>query len=264
MEKIISKDGTSIAFDKTGKGPALVLVDGAFCFRDYGTTPNLIPLISDVFTVFSYDRRGRGDSSDTLPYSPDNEIEDLRAVISKTEGVPFICGFSSGASLVLQALNQGIRAKKVVLFEPPYVFNSHSKTLPPDNAIMILRDLVGQGKRGNAVKYFMTKVMGMPGFIVFMFKQLGKSMWRKNESVAHTLAYDVAIMGDYSLSPKIASSVNVPVLVVGGEKSPENIRNAVQATSKAIPGTQVKWLSGQSHSVSMQILAPCLIDFFKA
>ena len=130
MDKVISKDGTSIAFDKTGKGPALVLVDGAFCFRTYGVTPKLAPLLSCDFTVYSYDRRGRGDSSDTPPYSVDKEIEDLQKVIEQTGEVPFICGFSSGGALVLRAMEKGIKVKRTALFEPLYIANSLHDTTP--------------------------------------------------------------------------------------------------------------------------------------
>jgi pimeloyl-ACP methyl ester carboxylesterase len=261
MNEIISKDGVSIAFDKIGKGPALVLVDGAFCFREYGITPKLVPLISEFFTVYSYDRRGRGESSDREPYSIDNEIEDLKRIIEQTGEVPFICGFSSGAALILNAIDKGIKVKKIALFEPPYVVISPNDTAPPNDAEMKLTNFVKQGKRTHAVKYFMTKVMGMPGIVVFLFKLFGKSLWKKNESVANTLSYDVAIMGNYSVPKKIAASINVPTVVIGGEKSAQNIRNAVEVVAQAIPKSQIRLLKG-SHNISMKVLAPCLIDFY--
>ena len=262
MEKVISNDGTSIAFGKTGQGPALVLVDGAFCYSKYGVTPELVPLLSDHFTVYYYDRRGRGESSDTEPYSVEKEVEDLKKIIEQAGKEPFICGFSSGACLVLQTIAKGIKVKKIALFEPPYVANSHLDTAPPDDAEITLKNLVKQGKRSDAVKYFMTKVTGMPGLFVFLFKQFGKSMWTKNELVAHTLSYDVAIMGNYSVPKEIAASINVPAIVIGGEKSPGNLRNAIETVAQSIPKSQMMLLKGQSHNVSMKVLAPCLIDFF--
>jgi pimeloyl-ACP methyl ester carboxylesterase len=261
MPRVTSKDGTSIAFDKTGKGPALVLVDGAFCFREYGVTPKLVPLISDQFTVYSYDRRGRGESSDREPYSIENEIDDLNKIIEQTGEEPFICGFSSGAGLILHAAGNGIKFKKIALFEPPYVAGSPNGSLPPHDAGINLANFVRDGKRSDAVKYFMTKVMGMPGSAVFLFKLFGKSLWKKNESVANTLSYDVAIMGNFSVPEKIAASINVPTIVIGGEKSSQNMRNALQAVARAIPQSQIRLIKG-SHNVSMKVLAPCLIDFF--
>jgi pimeloyl-ACP methyl ester carboxylesterase len=179
MEKVISKDGTSIAFDRTGKGPALVLVDGAFCYREYGVTPELVPLLSDFFTVYSYDRRGRGESSDMEPYSVNNEVEDLNKIIVKTGEEPFICGFSSDAALIIKGIGKGIKVKKIALFEPPYVVVSPNDTAPPEDAEMKLANFVKQGKRSEAVKYFMTKVMGMSAITVFLFKQFGKSLCAK-------------------------------------------------------------------------------------
>jgi len=262
MDKIISKDGTSIAFDRTGKGSALVLVDGAFCYRGYGVTPELVPLLSDFFTVYSYDRRGRGESSDIEPYSINNEVEDLKKIIEQTGEEPFICGFSSGAALLIQGIEKGIKVKKIALFEPPYVAVSPDDKVPPDDAEMKLTNFVRQGKRGEAVKYFLTNVMGMSGIAVFLFKQFGKSLWEKNESVANTLSYDVAVMGNYSVPKKITASINVPTIVIGGENSPRNLRKAVEAVAQSIPQSHIKLLKGQNHSVPMKMLAPCLIDFF--
>jgi pimeloyl-ACP methyl ester carboxylesterase len=262
MEKSVSKDGTLIAFDKTGKGKALVLVDGAFCFRAHGPTPKLAPLLSQNFTVYSYDRRGRGESSDTPPYAVDREVEDLLSIIEKTGEVPFILGISSGAALVLRALSKGINVKKVALFEPPYVDVSSTEITPPEEAGKELSKLVNVGKRSEAVHYFMTKVMGMPAIFVLLFKIFGNSGWKKNESVANTLPYDVALMGDFTIPKSITVSINVPTLVIGGEKSPQKLRNAVDATAKSIRQSKIVLLKGQSHNVSMKVLAPVLTDFF--
>lgn len=262
MKKAISKDGTFIAYNKTGKGPALVLVDGAFCYREYGPAPKLVPLLSENFTVYSYDRRGRGESTNTLPYAVDREIEDLKSIIEKTSEAPFILGISSGAALVLQAIAKGIKVKKVALFEPPYVVLSEKDSTPPKGAEDELSNLVNLGKRGKAVTYFMTKVMGMPHVFVFLFKLFGRSSWKRNESVAHTLYYDVAIMGDFTIPEDVTASVSVPAAVIGGEKSPQKLRNAIDAVAKSIPQSQINLLKGQSHNTSMKVLAPVLIDFF--
>ncbi len=262
METVISKDGTSIAFDKTGTGPALVLVDGAFCSRDYGVTPKLVPLLSGSFTVYSYDRRGRGESSDAEPYSVDNEIEDLKTIIEKAGEAPFICGFSSGAALLLLAMDKGIKASGIALFEPPYIIDHHENTAPPADAGRRLTEFVRQGKRSLAVNYFMTDVMGMPGIMVFLFRCFGRSLWKRNESVAHTLPYEVTIMGNFSVPERIAASINIPTLLIAGEKSSRNLKNAVEALSHLIPKSQIRILKDQGHNVSMKVLAPCLIDFF--
>jgi pimeloyl-ACP methyl ester carboxylesterase len=264
METAISKDGTSIAFEKSGKGPALVLVDGAFCFRNNGPASRLVPLLAPTFTVFTYDRRGRGESGETLPYSIDREIEDLACIAAKTGEVPMILGFSSGAALVLHAIAAGLTAKKAALYEPPYVATSSNHSQPPKEAEGELSNLVNHGHRDRAVKYFMSRVMGIPAVFVFLFKLFGKKSWMKNESVAHTLAYDVALMGNFKVPTKITAAITVPILVLGGEKSPEKLRKAVEAVAMSIPKSQMRLLKGQSHNVSMNILAPVLTDFFNA
>jgi pimeloyl-ACP methyl ester carboxylesterase len=262
LDKIISKDGTQIACDKIGQGPAIVLVDGAFCYRNYGVAPNLVPLLSSFFTVYSYDRRGRGESTDTKPYSVGREIEDLEAIVEATKESPFVCGFSSGAALLLQSVCKGLPVKRIALFEPPYTVVNSEDISPPEDAATKLASLADQDRKSEAVKYFMTRIMGMPGIMVFLFKLFGKSLWKRNESVANTLSYDVAIMGNYSVPKNIVGSINVPTLVIGGEKSPHNIRNAIKAVAESIPQSEIRLLKGQSHHVSMKVLAPCLIDFF--
>ncbi|HMH32071.1 MAG TPA: alpha/beta hydrolase [Puia sp.] len=258
----ISKDGTQIAYDKIGKGPALVLVDGAFCHRENGVTPRLVPLLSNHFTVFSYDRRGRGESTDTKPYSVEREIEDLEAIVGATMESPFVCGFSSGAALLVRSVAKGLPVNKIALFEPPYTA-VNAADAPPEDAAARLLGLTDQGKRGEAVKYFMTKVMGMPAAIVFLFRLFGKSIWKKNEGVSHTLSYDIAVMGNFGVPKEIISKINVPTIVIGGEKSPKKLADAVNAAAQGIPGSKIILLKDQSHNVSMKVLAPVLIDFFK-
>ncbi|MCW3070320.1 MAG: alpha/beta hydrolase [Bacteroidetes bacterium] len=262
--KAISKDGTQIAYDKTGKGPALILVDGAFCYRQNGVTPRIVQLLCDNFTVYSYDRRGRGESTDTKPYSVEREIEDLDAIIEVTNETPFMCGISSGACLLIQAAGKGSKAKKIVLFEPPYVVASETDQAPPKDAKTVLENFSQQEQRSKAVYYFMAKVMGMPAIIVFLFKLFGRSAWKKNESVAHTLSYDVEIMGNYYVPVELSSKITCPTLIVGGEKSPKKLINAVKKVEKNIPNSELKLLKGQSHNISMKILAAELITFFSS
>src|SRR5262249_29137018 len=121
MRKAISKDGTTIAFDQLGKGPAIILVDGALCSRSFGPMPKLAPLLAQRFTVFTYDRRGRGDSGDTASYRVEREIEDIDALIAEAGGSAYVFGISSGAALVLRAAASGLAIEKLALYEPPFM-----------------------------------------------------------------------------------------------------------------------------------------------
>jgi pimeloyl-ACP methyl ester carboxylesterase len=116
-----SKDGTPIAYERIGSGPALILVDGALCSRAFGPMPKLAPLLAQHFTVFFYDRRGRGDSGDTKPYARAREVEDVEALIMEAGGSAFVVGLSSGAALALEAAASKLNITKLAVYEPPFM-----------------------------------------------------------------------------------------------------------------------------------------------
>src|SRR3984957_2498714 len=161
MSKVIWKDGTQIAFEKKGNGPVIIVVDGALCSRGFGPTPKLVPLLEKDFTVITYDRRGRNESSDTLPYSVEREIEDIDALIKEAGESVFMVGFSSGAALTLNAAAKGLDIKKMVLYEAPYIMNMGGHNPPADTAEQ-LKQLIASGKRSAAVKFFMKDMVGIP------------------------------------------------------------------------------------------------------
>jgi pimeloyl-ACP methyl ester carboxylesterase len=120
MKTTTSKDGTRLAYEQLGSGPALVLVDGAMCGRAFGPMAELAARLAPRFTVYHYDRRGRGDSGDTPPYAVEREVEDLAAIVDAAGGSAYLYGTSSGAVLALRAAAAGVRVPKMVLFEPPF------------------------------------------------------------------------------------------------------------------------------------------------
>src|SRR5271165_875630 len=151
MNKVTSKDGTPIAFDKIGQGPALILVDGALCYRASGPNGPLAAMLAPHFTVYTYDRRGRGDSGNTLPYAVEREVEDIDALIQEAGGSAFVYGISSGAALALEAANRGLAVKKLALYEAPFVVDSSRSPLPDDLVAQANR-LIAANRRGDAVK----------------------------------------------------------------------------------------------------------------
>jgi pimeloyl-ACP methyl ester carboxylesterase len=260
--KVISRDGTAIAFTTFGRGPALILVDGAFCYRQNGPTPNLAPLLAEHFTIYAYDRRARGESGNNLPYTVEREIEDLAALIDAAGGSAFVFGMSSGAGIVLRAAESGLGIKKLALYEPPYLTrDGKPRSLEKQKAD--LQQLVSSGDRSGAVTYFMTEVFGAPKFFIHLMRLFMRSTWAKNESVAHTLPYDLDILSDWSVLTA-ASSIEVPALVIGGARSSAELQEAVKTVARAIPRSRQRLLEGQSHNVSMKVLAPVLTDFFSA
>jgi pimeloyl-ACP methyl ester carboxylesterase len=259
MKKVISKDGTAIAYDQLGSGFPVILVDGALCSRAFGPLPKLAQLLAPNFTVINYDRRGRNESGDTQPYAPEREVEDIAALIQAAGGSAFVAGISSGAALALAAAASGLNIKKLALYEAPFTVDKSGHQAPPD-AEAQLKSLLASGRRGAAVKFFMKDMVGVPPFIVFIMSIM--PIFSKLKAVAHTLPYDAAVMGDLSLPIQRAASVKIPTWVGGGEKSPASMQNAVKQLAAAVPNSQLKMFKGQTHNIDVKVLAQALIEFF--
>jgi pimeloyl-ACP methyl ester carboxylesterase len=259
MNKVISKDGTPIAFDQSGDGPPVILVSGGSV--DRSSNAPLAAQLAQHFTVFNYDRRGRGPSGDTPPYAVEREVEDIAAVIAEAGGSAFLYGTSSGAALALEAAASGLAITKLALWEPPYILDN-SRPRPPANTAAIYNDLVSAGRRGDAVEYFIVKVVGLPP--EFAAQARSSPWWPAQEALAHTLAYDATIMGDYSLPAERAASITIPTLVLDGGASFDWIRHTAQAVAATIPNAQHRTLEGQTHDVAPEVMAPVLREFFNS
>jgi pimeloyl-ACP methyl ester carboxylesterase len=256
-----SRDGTTIAYTRRGAGPPLIIVDGAFCYRENGPATELGSLLAQRFTVFTYDRRGRGESGDTAPYMVEREIDDFRAMAREAGAVPFVLGISSGGALLLQAVASGVGVKKLALFEPPYLAAGNS-THSFDDAKNRLQLLVSAGDRGGAVRFFIRDVYGAPRVFVFAMPLLMPNAWRRNKLVVHTVPYDLTILDDTSVLNGRSSSITAPTLVIGGDKSPKELRDAVTAVANALPNAHSRFLPGQDHNISGPALVPVLFEFF--
>ncbi len=267
MRTVTSRDGTPIAFDQSGEGPALVLVAPAFGTR--AAQASLAAPLAQDFTVFAYDRRGRGDSGDTAPYGVEREIEDLGAVIDVAGGSAFVFGHSSGAALALDAAQMlPTKITKLALYEPPFIVDdSHAPA--PDDFAAHLQELVAAGRRGDAVDYWNT-VIGMPAEMRVSMRQA--PWWPGLEALAHTLPYDATIMhgtmaGDPSLLRKWAT-VSIPTLVMDGTTTfgrpdlHDFMRHGTDALAGVLPNAQRRTLEGQDHGPADDVLAPALKEFF--
>jgi pimeloyl-ACP methyl ester carboxylesterase len=258
MQHVASKDGTAIAFDRSGDGPPVVLVCGASTQRSANAA--LAALLAERFTVFNYDRRGRGDSGDTAPYAVEREVEDLDAVIGAAGGSAYVWGTSSGAALALEAAASGLHITKLALWEPPFAPDEGAR--PPADTATVFTELVAAGRRGDAVEYFMRQVVGLPP--EFVANARNEPWWPAQEALAHTLAYDATVMGDYSLPAGRAASVTKPTLVLAGGASGDWMRDSAQALAAALPAGRCRTLDGQWHDVDPEVLAGVLAEFFAA
>jgi pimeloyl-ACP methyl ester carboxylesterase len=256
MDTVTSRDGTALAYDRLGDGPPVVLVCGGS--TDRTANAGLAAELAADHTVYNYDRRGRGDSGDTLPYAIQREVEDIAAVIAEAGGSANLYGTSSGAALAMHAAAAGLPVTRLALWEPPYSVNGRPD-LPADTA-SVYRELVEAGRRGDAVEYFMSKVVGLPPDFVAGARQA--PWWSQQEALAHTLAYDATVMGDYTLPTEIAKSVTVPTLIVVGGASFGFMTETADALAKLIPNAQRATLEGQQHNVDPSALAPVLHRFF--
>ncbi len=262
MNKAISKDGTKIVYDKVGIGPVVILVDGALCYRSFGPSPAIANLLAEDFSVITYDRRGRGDSSDTQPYTVEKEIEDLEAIIKELGGSVFLFGQSSGAALVLATAIRVKGIKKIALYEAPFFIDNTHEPLS-DAYLMQMKKLITDNRQGDAVKLFM-KTVGVPAFFLFLMPFM--PMWKKLTGVAHTLPYDFAITIENqkgkALSKKEWDNVKIPKLVMNGSKSPVWMKNGMKALAEVLKA-KYTILEGQTHIVNAKVLVPQLKKFFK-
>jgi pimeloyl-ACP methyl ester carboxylesterase len=262
MTTVRSADGTTIAYSRAGQGPPLILVDGALCSRSFGPMPKLAEALAPHFTVYTYDRRGRGESGDTAPYAPDREVEDIEALVALAGETVYLHGTSSGAALALAATRRIPAIGRLAVYEPPFIVDDTRPPMP-DGFLARLDRLLADGRRGDVVKEFM-RLVGTPA--IFTAVMPITPVWPKLKAVAHTLPYDIAIIQDHqrgtAFAPGEWAGVKVPTLVAVGGKSPAWISNATRALADALPDATHRTLPGQNHMVKARAIAPVLTEFF--
>ena len=266
MHKVISADGTSIAYDRIGTGPALIHVLGATATRglsaDRGDAGE-----ETQFTSYIYDRRGRGDSGDSADTSTnaiEREIDDLEALIDAAGGSAFVFGHSSGAVLALRAAAKlGDKIKKLALYEPPFILDESRPPIPADY-VAHLRELSTAGRKEDALIYFMTVAVGIPAEYIDGMKQA--PFWASSVGVAHTISYDGEIMGETMYGNPASleqfAAITTPTLVMVGGNSPAYQQNAVVTLAKILPNAEYRSMAGQDHGIAPEVLGPALAEFF--
>ena len=256
MDTVTSRDGTTIAFDRSGDGPPVILVCGQSTTRSSNAA--LAEVLAPDFTVLNYERRGRGESGDTLPYAVEREVEDIDALVSEAGGSASVFGVSSGAALALEAAASGLAIDKLALWEPP--FDPEEDRRPPLDLAQRYEEMIAEGRRGDVIEYFMANVVGLPPEFVAHAKT--QPSWRRQEAMAHTFVYDTIIMGDGSLPTERAAAVPVPTLALAGGESFPFMRQAARTLAEAMPNARARTLEGQTHNVDPAALAPVLGEFF--
>jgi pimeloyl-ACP methyl ester carboxylesterase len=262
MPTVTSKDGTIIAYDRMGEGPPLILVAGSF--QDRKAMGAYAQPLAGHFTVYAYDRRGRGDSGDTQPYAIEREIADIAALIAEAGGEAFVFGGSSGAVLALDAAEHGLTIPKLAVYEPPFSVDD-SRPPVPDDLVEELANLVAAGRRSEAATVYLTKGAAMPGEAVV--QMAAAPYWETDVvPVAHTLLYDAMIMNGTMTGGPLPTDrwahVTQPTLVMNGTQSFPWVDAAAEALAAVLPNATRTTFEGEEHEVSPQTLAPAMIEFF--
>jgi len=267
MHTVTSPDGTMIAYDRTGAGDPLILIGGAFSYRRYPGQVKLAGLLSERFTVYSYDRRGRGDSTDTPPYAVEREIDDLAALIGAAGGRACVWALSSGAVLALEAAAAGLHIDRLAVQEPPLAVDPADRR-PPADLRQRVTELIAAGHRGEAVRYYMVDGMGAPSFVPRLLR-LMPGAWKQLTAVAHTLPYDAALVQPYQtgrpLPPGQWAAVTMPVLAMCGDakESPGLLRHGSAAVADALPNGRLVERRGLGHAKKLTpaVIAATLTEF---
>jgi len=266
MSTVTSKDGTKIAFDTVGSGPAVIVVDGAMSYRRAfdPTLAQLAELLSEHFTVYSYDRRGRGESTNNEPFTKVREVEDIQALVAEAGGEAMLCGFSSGGCVALETTAVTPGVPRAFVYEVPFIVDDGRPPLADYEGHTT--ELVAEGRLDELVEYFITVVAGIPAEYLGPLRQ-DKDMWARMVAIAPTVPHDAAFMGEFMKGKPLPagywSKVEVPVLVGVGGASPDWLHSAADALGAALPRASHVAFEGQTHSFDPQVLAPSVIEFFR-
>jgi pimeloyl-ACP methyl ester carboxylesterase len=255
MQQVASRDGTKIAYAKAGAGPPLILLNGAF--RDHTIFDELVPELTSRCTTYVYDRRSRGRSGDSPAYAVEREIEDLEAMIDVAGGQAVVFAGSTGANLAMAAALAGAAITRLALHEPFYKVDGYPK--PPADLMPTLQAMLADGRRGDAVEYFLAKMVGLAPDRIAEWRR--GPLWVGNEANAHTLPYDAAICGDYTLPAQQLATFRTPALVVYSDSTSDWLRDAARATATALPNGWSLELPGSWHRVNTDILGRVLAGF---
>ena len=260
MPHVTSKDGTIIAYEQSGQGPALVVVGGVL--GDHHQQAGLAALLAEHFMVYNIDRRGHGESGFTAPYAVEGEVEDLDALITEAGGSAFVYGTSGPGVLSMEAAARGLspKMKKLAVWEPPYILEDSRPPILQDYKEQ-LAQLLREGRKGDMIELFLTKAVGMPAEFVAPMRQ--SPFWAAQEAFAPTLVYDATLMGDFSLPKERIAKATVETLVIDGGTVPW-ISQAAQAVADTLPHAHRRTIAGQPHNVADEAMAPVLIEYFQS
>jgi pimeloyl-ACP methyl ester carboxylesterase len=263
MYTVTSADGTRIAYDRYGEGPAVILVSGAMGYRKFKKFEQIATGLSEHCTVINYDRRGRGDSGEPGPVSVQHEVDDIAALIDTVGGQASLWGWSSGGAVALRAAAADIGVEKLVVYETPFKTDPDAK-YPTDDYGLRLEQIVAEGDPKRAARHFLRNGIGMPGPLVAVMSRM--PMFKEFGANGLTLTFDYAALGEHNmhgrpLQAEEWATVTCPTLVVYGSKTYPVLEHASKALAEVLQNATLRALPGQSHNVSPNAIVPVLAEF---
>jgi pimeloyl-ACP methyl ester carboxylesterase len=254
----ISADGTQIAFWREGQGPPLLLVHGGAC--DHLAWFFVAPLLAQTFTVYTYDRRGRGASGIVPPYAVDREVEDVEVMLRAIGTPAHLLGHSAGGILALEAAERADNLLSLILYEPAYVVKG-AREKPKPEILERMNALLSAGNRAEVVRIAIRETIELPEAEIAAMEQ-GPG-WDQLCSVAHAIPYDWKLW-DRELAVDRLSAIRAQVPVLMGSDSPQWLKTAAETLASALPGATLKSLEGQAHSAmitSPALFAQAVVEF---
>jgi pimeloyl-ACP methyl ester carboxylesterase len=243
MEFVISKDGTRIVYQRSGTGPTLILIHGSAA--DHNRWAPVLPYLEPHFTVISMDRRGRGQSGDTEPYSVEQEFEDVGAIIEMTGNDTTLLGHSYGGLCATGAALQSPNLKQLILYEPLIPLQPHSRYVP--GVLDKLQAQITTGDRDDAVVTFTSEIVGMPQSAIDQLRASPEA-WEGRKAAIHTVLRELQVTeGLYYFDTEYLKNLTVPTLLLTGSESPAPLREGVDTLSSLLPHCHVNILEGQQH-----------------
>ena len=242
VETTSSKDGTPVAYRRSGEGPPLILVHGTAA--DHSRWRPVLPTFEEHFTVYAIDRRGRGDSGDSEDYAVEREFEDVAAVVDSIEASVNVLGHSYGGLLALEATLLTGNVGKLVLYDPGIEVNGAE--IYPHEVVERLDALLGQGDRDGVVETTMREVAGLPPEVVEYMR--AQPVWQARVEAAHTIPRELRAVKTYRLDPERFRGLKTPTLLLSGNESPAALRKAAEAVDEAVPDSRSVVMHGQGHA----------------
>jgi pimeloyl-ACP methyl ester carboxylesterase len=240
MEALVSRDGTRIAFERSGDGAPLVLVHGGI--SDHSYWEPVRAALAERFSLYAIERRGRGQSGDTDPYAIEREFEDVAALLASIDEPSHLLGHSYGAICALEGALLAENVATLVLYEPP--LDRDGFGFPP-GLVEQLETRLADGDRDGVVATMMTDVVGLTADELGQLRN--SASWEALVATANTLPRELRSVARYRFDPERFRRLNLPAVLLAGEESPDSLLVGISLLNETLPRSRVVTMAGVGH-----------------